>query len=101
MGYLFEKELTECSLRDEKTAIKKRCVDLCVNFLCVNNRGVDSTSSQRPWLEKRKRRAPKTNTESSPFERELLTLLSKRTPDLAADDLAFFASLGQIHFKKF
>lgn len=65
-----------------------------------NNRGVDSASSQRPWLEKRKRRAPKTNTESSPLERELLTLLSKRTPDLAADDLAFFASLGPIHLKK-
>lgn len=61
-----------------------------------NDRGVDSPSSQKPWLEKRKRRAPKTNPESSPFEKELLTLLSNQTPDLAADDLAFFASLGPI-----
>lgn len=60
------------------------------------DRGVDSASSQKPWLEKRKRRAPKTNPESSPFEKELLTLLSNQTPDLAADDLAFFASLGPI-----
>ncbi|XP_050556117.1 uncharacterized protein LOC126911679 [Spodoptera frugiperda] len=61
-----------------------------------NDRGVDSPSSQIPWLEKRKRRAPKTNPESSPFEKELLTLLSNQTPDVAADDLAFFASLGPI-----
>ncbi|VVD05471.1 unnamed protein product, partial [Leptidea sinapis] len=60
------------------------------------DRGVDSASSQKPWLEKRKRRAPKTNPESSPFEKELLTLSSNQTPDLAADDLAFFASLGPI-----
>lgn len=61
-----------------------------------NDRDVDSAPSQKPWLEKRKRRAPKTNPESSPFEKELLTLLSNQTPDLAADDLAFFASLGPI-----
>ncbi|KOB67118.1 Uncharacterized protein OBRU01_20474 [Operophtera brumata] len=43
-----------------------------------SDRGVDSASSQKPWLEKRKRRAPKANPESSPFEKELLTLLRQK-----------------------
>lgn len=45
---------------------------------------------------KEKKKGPKTNPENPPFEKELLILLSKQTPDLAADDLAFFASLGPI-----
>lgn len=61
-----------------------------------NDRGVDSATSQKPWLQKRKRNPPGKNPESSLFEKELLTLLSNQTPDLAADDLAFFASLGPI-----
>lgn len=57
----------------------------------------NTVTSENPWTQKRKyRQRQKTNQESSPFEQQLLTLLSNQTPDLAADDLAFFSSMGPI-----
>lgn len=57
----------------------------------------NSSTSQRPWIQKRKKNRPRqTNVESSVFERELVTLLSNHTPDIAADDLSFFSSLGPL-----
>lgn len=41
-------------------------------------------------------RQRQSNQESSPFERQLLTLLSNQTLDLTANALAFFSSLGTI-----
>ncbi|CAH2000292.1 unnamed protein product [Acanthoscelides obtectus] len=61
-----------------------------------NDHAVGSGTSQRPWSQKRKNKPQQKNQENSPFERDLLTLLKNQTPDIAADDLAFFSSLGPI-----
>lgn len=61
-----------------------------------NTQRASNHGSQNPWIQKRKNRPRQTNQENSSFERELLTLLSNQTPDLASDDLAFFSSLGPI-----
>lgn len=61
-----------------------------------NTQRASNPGSENPWTQKRKYRQRQTNQESSPFEQQLITLLSNQTPDLAADDLAFFSSMGPI-----
>ncbi|CAG5058937.1 unnamed protein product [Parnassius apollo] len=56
----------------------------------------NTTVTQRPWSQKRKNTQRQSPQQTSQFEKELLVLLSKQTPDLSSDDLAFFSSLGPI-----